>query len=107
VLEPGHAEAQVALGVFHAEVVDKLGPLAARLTHGASRDAALRHFDAALRLAPGLPVVALEYARALRALAPRETARRRELLQGAIAIEPADAMEALDIEAARADLRHA
>ena len=103
-LEPKHAEAHVALGVFHAEVVDKLGALAARLTYGASHDAALRHFDAALGLAPASPVARLEYGRSLRLLAPREAARSRDLLQSAAAIEPADAMEALDVAAAKAAL---
>jgi tetratricopeptide (TPR) repeat protein len=106
-LEPRHAEAHVALGVFHAELVDKLGPLASRLTYGASRDAALRHFDTALELAPASPVARLEYARALRLLAPRETARARELLGSAAAIDPADAMEALDVAAAKAALLEA
>jgi len=104
-LEPEHAEAHVALGVFHAEVVDKLGTLAARLTYGASRDAALRHFDTALELAPTSPVARLEYARSLRLIAPREAARARELLASAAAIDPADAMEALDADAAKAALR--
>lgn len=103
-LEPKHAEAHVALGVFNAEVVDKLGALAARLTYGASRDAALRHFDTALALAPESPIVHLEYARAARLIEPRDTARAEELLEAAAAISPADAMEALDVAAARACL---
>jgi tetratricopeptide (TPR) repeat protein len=106
-LEPEHAEAHVALGVFHAEVVDKLGTLAARLTYGASRDAALRHFDTALELAPASPVARLEYARSLRLLAPREAARVRALLESAAAIDPADAMEALDVAAAKGALLQA
>lgn len=101
-LEPRHAEAHVALGVFHAEVVDKLGALAARLSYGASREAALRHFDSAVDLAPQSPVVRLEYGRALRLLAPRDAAKARALLDAAAAIEPADAMESLDVAAARA-----
>jgi len=104
-LEPKHAEAHVALGVFHAEVVDKLGGLAARLGFGASRDAALRHFDTAMELAPESPVVRLEYARSLRLLAPRESARMTALLEAAAAITPADAMESLDVSAARAALK--
>lgn len=107
VIEPKHAEAHVALGVFHAEVVDKLGGLAARLSFGASREAAMRHFDTAVELAPESPIVQLEYARALRLLAPRETARARALLAAAAAIDPADAMESLDVAAARTELKRA
>jgi tetratricopeptide (TPR) repeat protein len=106
-LQPKHAEAHVALGVFHAEVVDKLGSLAARLSYGASRDAAVRHFDTAIELAPDSPVARLEYARSLRLLAPRDRAQARQLLEAAAAIHPAEAMEALDIDAAKAALEKA
>jgi hypothetical protein len=104
-LEPRHAEAHVALGVFHAEIVDKVGALAARLGYGASRDAALAAFERARALAPGSPVACLEYSRALRRLDAKSGPRVRELLEAAVAIEPADAMEALDVSAARDALR--
>jgi tetratricopeptide (TPR) repeat protein len=103
-LEPDHAEAQVALGVFHAEVVDKVGALAARLGYGASREAALAAFERARALSPQSPVACLEYARALRRLDPTAAVRARALLEAAVAMEPADAMEALDVNAARAEL---
>jgi hypothetical protein len=104
-LQPGHAEAHVALGVFHAEVVDKVGALAARIGYGASREASIAAFERARALAPLSPVACLEYARALRRLDPKAAARARALLESAVAIEPADAMEALDVNAARAELR--
>lgn len=104
-LEPRHAEAQVALGVFHAEIVDKLGAIAARVGYGASRDAALAAFERARQLAPHSPIVHLEYARALPRLEARAQHRARELLETAAALTPADAMEALDVGAARAALR--
>ena len=39
-LAPKHADAHIALGAFHAEVIDKVGSLLGR-TQGASKDAGL------------------------------------------------------------------
>ena len=38
-LEPDHADAHLALGVYHAEVVDKVGSVVGALSHHARRDA--------------------------------------------------------------------
>jgi tetratricopeptide (TPR) repeat protein len=105
-LEPKHAEAHVAYAVFQAEIIDKVGSLAGRISYGATRDGALKHFEQAIRLAPDSPVARLEYARGLGLLSPRESARAKELLVAAVSIEPADAMESLDVDAAKAALTH-
>lgn len=104
-LAPDHAEAQLAYGVFQSEVVDKVGGIAARLGYGASRDGALAALGRARELAPQSPVVLLESARALQRLEPRARERIRALLEAACAIEPSDAMESLDVSAARVALR--
>ncbi len=104
-LEPRHAEAHLALALWHAEIVGKLGSLAAGLTYGASRSAGLAALKASLRLDPDNPIVAVEGARAHRLLeghAGEEPAL--ELLRRAAASAPADAAEALDAQRARADL---
>ncbi|HUN25746.1 MAG TPA: hypothetical protein VMU67_05505 [Steroidobacteraceae bacterium] len=104
-LEPRHAEAHVALGLYHAEIVGRLGALAARLTYGASRDGAIEHFRRALDLAPHSPIVSIEYANGLLVLDPhgnREQARA--LYERAAACEPLDAMERLDVGRARRGL---
>jgi tetratricopeptide (TPR) repeat protein len=104
-LEPEHAEAHTASGLFHAEIIDKVGALAGRLSYGASRDQALRHFDTALRLHPDSPIAHLEYARGLRLLAGKEKAAQvRRLLEQATQLDAADAMERLDREAAVREL---
>ncbi|MBS0395356.1 MAG: hypothetical protein JSR54_12060, partial [Proteobacteria bacterium] len=102
-LEPRHADAHIALGLFHAEVVGKVGAFAARLTYGASAEAAVRHFKEALRLFPGSAIGCLEYGNGLVALYGE--ARRAEasaLYERAGRVEPLDAMERLDVERARA-----
>jgi len=104
-LEPHHAEAHVAMGLFHAEIVNKLGALAAGLTYGASKDEALEHFKRAGRLAPGSPSVQLERAHGLLLLGPtRHGSEARSLMEKVAALKPHDSMEAQDIAFASRDL---
>jgi tetratricopeptide (TPR) repeat protein len=104
-LEPRHADAHVALGVFHAEVIDKVGGLVGKLTYGASREAALRHFDTALQLNPRSAIARVEYANALMMLDGVGCEHRAVLLfQQAASVPPLDAMEKLDLERARKEL---
>ena len=104
-LRPQHAEAHVAMGLFHAEIVNKLGALAAGLTYGASTDEALEHFERAGRLARGSPSVQLERAHGLLLLGPaRHGAEARALFEKVASLEPRDAMEAQDIAYASRDL---
>jgi len=101
-LEPRHAEAHLAFGLYHAEIIGKLGALAAALTYGASRDAALEHFGRAARLAADSPIVLMERANGLLLLdARRYRDEARALYAQAAALVPSDAMERLDIERAQ------
>jgi tetratricopeptide (TPR) repeat protein len=104
-LEPLHADANVALGVFHAEVIDKVGGLVGKLTYGASREAALKHFETALRLNPRSAIARVEYANALIMLDGAGCEEKAVLLcQQAAAVKPLDAAEKLDAERARKEL---
>jgi tetratricopeptide (TPR) repeat protein len=101
-LEPQHAEAHVAFGLYHAEIVNKLGALAAGLTYGASADAALTHLQRATKLAPVSPIIRIEHANGLMLLdADRYNDQIQQLYTEAAAFKPADEMERLDIERAR------
>jgi hypothetical protein len=102
-LQPKHADAHVALGAFHAEIIYKVGALVGGLTYGAKRDAGESHYRTALKLAPESPIALLEMARGLRMLhGARAEKESRELIARAAEMEPRDAMEKLDVEAARA-----
>ena len=104
-LEPLHAEAQVALGLYHAEIVNKLGAVAAALTYGASAEKALASFRRASRQAPSSPIVQLEHAHGLLLLdASRYRSEGHALYERAASIEPRDAMEAQDVECAKREL---
>lgn len=101
-LEPKHAEAHVALGLFHAELVHTLGGLAARLTYGASADAAIEHFRKACKLVPGSAIAHVEYARGLLLLdAVKYRAEVEKLCDHGASCKPVDMMEQLDVERAR------
>jgi len=101
-LVPEHAEAHVAFGLYHAEIVAKLGSLAANLTYGATAGAAIEHLRRALALAPDSPIVRMEYANGLMLLdAGRHRRQAEELYQQAAACTPADEMERLDVARAK------
>lgn len=105
-LAPRHADAHTALGVYHAEVISKIGSLIGGLTYGASDDKAIRHFKAALALNPGSAIARLEYANGLLLLDARHNAAEaRALRREAAATTPHDAMERLDLELARQALK--
>lgn len=104
-LEPKHADAHIALGLYHAEIVGKVGGLAARVTYGASAEASKKHFERALALFPESPVAHMEYANGLLALHGDSAQDRAiELYEAAAECVPADAMERLDVEQAKAEL---
>jgi hypothetical protein len=103
-LSPQHADAWIALGAFHAEVIDKVGSLLGR-TQGASRDAGLAAFKTGLRLNPTSAIGMLEYARGLVMLeGEKRLAEATRLTQAAAACEPLDAAERLDVDRARTEL---
>lgn len=104
-LEPAHADANIAIGLYHAEIIDKVGALAGRLTYGADAGKSVKHFEQALKLNPRSAIAHMEFANGLLMLhGDRQKARAVELYRKAAACKPADAMERLDVEQARAEL---
>ncbi|HZV54034.1 MAG TPA: hypothetical protein VFF82_03755 [Rhodocyclaceae bacterium] len=103
-LDAKHADAHIALGTYHAEVIDKVGAMVGKLTYGASKDEAVKHFQTALKLAPDSAIAAIEYANGLVMLFGKsklEEATR--LYEQATGSEPVDAMERLDVELAKSE----
>ena len=103
-LAPKHADAHIALGAFHAEVIDKVGSLLGR-TQGASKDAGLSMYKTALKLNPTSAIAMVEYANGLVMLeGEKKMKEATQLYEDAAACEPKDAMERLDVEMAKAEL---
>ena len=103
-LAPKHADAHIALGAFHAEVIDKVGKLLGK-TQGADTATGLKMFKEALALNPDSAIARVEYANGLVMLEGDKRMKEAEKLYAeAAACEPLDAMERLDVEMARSEL---
>ena len=103
-LAPRHAEAHIAMGTWHTEVIDKAGAFVGGLTYGASAPEALAHYRKALALFPESAIARVEYAAGVMRLDSSKKAEARTLLAQAGKLEPADATESLDVELARSRL---
>lgn len=103
-LAPKHADAHIALGTFHAEVIDKVGSLLGK-TQGADKATGVKMFQQALKLNPASAIGMIEYANGLVMLDGDKKMKEAERLYAdAAACKPADAMETLDVEMAKAEL---
>jgi tetratricopeptide (TPR) repeat protein len=103
-LAPKHADAHIALGTFHAEVIDKVGGLLGK-TQGADKAAGLKLFQQALKLSPASAIAMIEYANGLVMLEGDKKMKEAEKLYAdAAACTPADAMEVLDVQMAKDEL---
>ena len=100
-LAPDHAEAHIALGAYNAEVVAKVGGLVAGLTYGASKDAAIKHFERARKLTPDSAIARIEHANGLVGLFGKSKLdAATKLYKEAAACKAHDAMERLDQQSA-------
>jgi tetratricopeptide (TPR) repeat protein len=104
-LQPKHADACIAYGAYQAEVIEKVGGLVAGMTYGAKKDSALEHFERAVKLFPEAAIARIEYANGLILLFGKSRIdEATQLYEAAAACKPADAMERLDVERAKAEL---
>ncbi len=105
-LQPNHADAHIALGAFHAEVIDKVGSLIGGMTYGAKKDTGLALFQQALKLNLESVIGMIEYANAMVMLEGEKMMQEAtRLYQLAAAAKPMDAMERLDTEMAKGELQ--
>jgi tetratricopeptide (TPR) repeat protein len=103
-IKPDHADAHTALGLYHAEIIDKIGKLIGGVTYGASEKKAIEHFEKALVLAPGSPIAHIEYGNGLYMLyGDRRVDDVSSLYERATEFIPKDAVEKLDVESALAE----
>jgi tetratricopeptide (TPR) repeat protein len=104
-LAPKHADAHIALGAYHAEIIDKVGAMVGGLTYGAKKDEGMKHFKTALELNPESAIARIEYANALVMLDGKKKMEEAvALYEAAAACEPRDAMECLDVQLAQEEL---
>lgn len=104
-LAPKHADAHIALGSYHAEIVDKVGSMLAGLTYGAKKDEGYKLFKKAAELNPESAITHIEYANALVMLdGKKKMDEAIGLYEQAAAHEALDANERLDVELAQSEL---
>jgi tetratricopeptide (TPR) repeat protein len=105
-LQPEHADAHIAMGAYHAEIIDKVGALVGGLTYGASKEKGEEHFRKALKLFPESPIAHIEMANGLVMMHGKKSVDEAgKLYAKAAALAPRDAMERLDVEMARAEMQ--
>lgn len=104
-LAPRHAEAHTALGLYHCEVVSKVGGLIAGLTYGAKAGTGEELLKTAIKLTPDSPIAHIEYGNGLMLLyGDKREDDAAAAYEKAAKLKPKDAMEKLDVEFARAQL---
>lgn len=104
-LQPKHAEAHIALAVYHAEIINKIGAMIGGLTYGAKASEAESHIKAALKLTPDSPVAHAEHANVLLLLhGDKKEDAAAAAFEKAGKLKPKDAMEFLDGAYARSQL---
>ncbi|HEU4778204.1 MAG TPA: hypothetical protein VFS95_15420 [Telluria sp.] len=104
-LAPKHADAHIALGTYHSEIIDKVGAMIGGLTYGVKKEEGYKHFKKALELNPDSAIARIEYANALVMLdGKKKMDEAVGLYEAAAGCDARDAMERLDVEAAKAEL---
>ena len=104
-LDAKHADAHTAMGAYHAEILDKVGALVGKLTYGANKDAAIEHYEKAIKLNPSSPIAHIEYANGLLILfGDKEEDKAVKLYEKAAKMKAKDAMDVLDIAMANNEL---
>lgn len=104
-IAPKHAEAHTALGLYHAEIIDKVGSMIGGLTYGAKASEAEKHIATALKLTPASPIAHVEHANLLLLLhGDKREDDAAAAFEKAAKLKPRDAMEALDADFARAQI---
>ena len=97
-LDADHAEAHTALGLYHAQVIEKIGAALAKLTWRVDPEAAEAHLRTAIRLTPDAPSAWIGLGVGLELLdAKAHAAESADALRTAAGVQPIDARQALEI----------
>jgi tetratricopeptide (TPR) repeat protein len=104
-LDAKHADAHIALGAYHAEIIGKVGAMIGGLTYGAKQEAGISHFEQAIKLNPESAIAKIEYANGLVTMLGKAKLKDAEkLYHEAAKCKPVDAMERLDVEMAKSEI---
>ncbi len=104
-LNSEHAEAHIAMALYHAEVIDKIGKFIGSMTYGVSSEMAIEHFEQALAITPNSPIAHIEYGNGLYLLfGDKKIDDVTQAYVRGSECEPYEAMEILDRQLAISEL---
>ncbi|MCB1583446.1 MAG: hypothetical protein R3E90_03495 [Marinicella sp.] len=103
--KPNHAEAHLAMAMYHAEIIDKVGATLGGLTYGANAKTAQKHIEKALELAPNA-INLIEAGNAILLLKGESKGMNEatDYYQQAARVEPLDALQSMDVDFAQSQL---
>ncbi|MCX7553894.1 hypothetical protein OS175_08385 [Marinicella sp. S1101] len=102
--QPNHAEAHLALAMYHAEIIDKVGATLGGLTYGANAKTAQKHIKQSLELVPNA-INLIEAGNAILLLkGDKGMNDATAYYERAAEIEPLDALQAMDVDFAQSQL---
>ncbi len=102
--QPEHAEAHLAMAMYHAEIIDKVGATLGGLTYGAKAKTALQHIEKSLELVPNA-INLIEAGNAMLLLqGDKGIKEATALYQRAAEVKPLDALQAMDVDFAASQL---
>lgn len=107
-LEPAHADAHTSFGTYQAELIGKLGKMAAKLTYSATTDSSVEHYEKAIELAPFSVSAKTEFADGLlKMFGKKKLDQAVSLYEASVSSKPVDALEAMDYWLAQQELETA
>lgn len=102
--QPNHAEAHLAMAMYHAEIIDKVGATLGGLTYGANAKTAQKHIDQSLDLVPNA-INLIEAGNAILLLkGDKGMDKATAYYEQAAAVKPLDALQSMDVDFAASQL---
>lgn len=95
-IQPNHVPSLLAQGALHAQTIDAIGELAARMSFGATKKKVFNVYESASQIDNPPPVIFLEYAKNIQLLEKNNKGKVERLLKQALAAPVLDPLDAFD-----------
>jgi len=104
-LSPEHTEAHTAMGLYHAEIIDKIGATIGGLTYGASAKTAKQHLTTSQKLSPNSAITLIEFGNGLILLdGDKSMGKATDLYELAAQCEGLDSLQSMDVDFAASQI---
>lgn len=95
-MQPNHLPSLLALATLHAQAIDAIGELAARMTFGATRKKVLSVYEEAVKMDKPAPLIYVEYGKNILLLDKKNKRLAEKMLRLALEVEVLDPLDILD-----------